>query len=209
MDLLVLAKEPRPGRVKTRLCPPCTHQQAAAIAEAALADTLQAALASGADRVLLALDGDAGEWCPPGVEVVPQGGGDLADRLTASWRATTGPALQIGMDTPHVSSGVLRASLERLQAPAVDAVLGLARDGGWWGIGFAGPAPPEVFRGIPTSQPDTGTRQDERLRELGLRRALLPPLVDVDTWVDALEVASAHPALRFSAAVRAVEQGAG
>ena len=40
--LLVIAKQPLPGRVKTRLVPPCTHEQAAALAEAALADTLHA-----------------------------------------------------------------------------------------------------------------------------------------------------------------------
>lgn len=208
MDLLVLAKEPRPGRVKTRLCPPCTPQEAATIAEAALADTLAAAVASGADRVLLVLDGAPGPWCPSEVEVVPQGEGDLAARLTTAWRATTGPALQIGMDTPQVGASALAAAMATLLDPGVDAVLGPAADGGWWAIGFTRPAPAGVFDQIATSRPDTGARQRARLHHLGLRCVDLDQQVDVDTWDDARQVAAAHPALRFAAAVGAVQAGA-
>ena len=64
--LLVIAKQPVPGRVKTRLVPPCTFEQAAALAEAALADTLQTALTVPARRRVLVLDGNPGPWLPPG-----------------------------------------------------------------------------------------------------------------------------------------------
>ena len=84
MDLLVLAKEPIPGRVKTRLCPPCTPAEAARLAAACLADTLEAACAAGADRVLVALDGRPGDWLPPGVRVVGQGSGGV--RISALHR---------------------------------------------------------------------------------------------------------------------------
>ena len=87
----MIAKEPVPGRVKTRLCPPCSPVEAAALAEAALADTLSAAVAAGADRVLVALDGRPGPWRPPGVVVVDQGAGELAARLTAAWAHAAGP----------------------------------------------------------------------------------------------------------------------
>ena len=206
MDLLVLAKEPVPGRVKTRLCPPCTPDQAAAIAAAALADTLASACASGADRVVLALDGRPGDWCPRRVDVVDQGTGDLADRLTRSWTATNGPALQIGMDTPQLVPGDLDAAMAALEASQVDAVLGPAADGGWWAIGLrhrhAG-----AFTGIPTSRPDTGARQADRLAALGLRTRRLPVRRDVDTWHDALVVADACPTSSFAAAVRRVQDG--
>lgn len=202
MDLLVLAKEPMPGRVKTRLTPPCDPVEAAAIAEAALADTLVAAMASGADRVILALDGTPGLWCPPGVIVVDQGGGALPARLATAWQATAGPAVQIGMDTPQVGAAALRGAM-RLLDGGNDAVLGLAHDGGWWAIGFERPHP-GAFVGIRTSQPDTGSRQLERLRRLGLRTALLATERDVDTWDDALAVATVSPHGAFAAAVRAV-----
>ena len=70
--VLVMAKSPVPGRVKTRLCPPCTPAEAAALAEAALADTLEAVAACGAGRRILALDGAPGPWLPAGFEVVAQ-----------------------------------------------------------------------------------------------------------------------------------------
>jgi hypothetical protein len=205
VDLLVLAKEPRPGRVKTRLCPPCSPPEAARIAEAALADTLAAAVACGADRVVLALDGEPGPWCPAGVHITAQGDGDLAARLATTWRATSGPALQVGMDTPQLDATILDAAMAQLvDDGSSDAVLGLAADGGWWAIGFTGPAPDGVFDGIPTSRSDTGHRQLQRLRSLGLATAALPVLRDVDTWADAQEVAADRPGSRFAAAVDAV-----
>jgi glycosyltransferase A (GT-A) superfamily protein (DUF2064 family) len=193
MDLLVLAKEPVAGRVKTRLCPPCSPAQAAAVAEAALADTLVAAIGSGADRVVLALDGRPGDWCPAGVDVIDQGDGDLAQRLTRSWCAVAGPAVQIGMDTPQLTAAVLDEAMAALVAPGVDAVLGPAEDGGWWGIGLRH-AHPLAFAGIPTSRSDTGRRQAARLAELGLRTRMLARQRDADTWTDALALAFRCPA---------------
>ena len=198
----MLAKEPVPGRVKTRLPPPCTPDTAAALAAAALADTLAAACASGADRVLLALDGRPGEWCPPGVAVVDQGSGSLARRLTTAWRHTTGPALLVGMDTPQLTAADLDIALAALIAPGVDAVLGPAADGGWWTVGLRRPHP-TAFLGVPTSRSDTGVRQMARLTGLGLTVHLLDERIDVDTWADARVVAALAPWTRFAAAVRA------
>lgn len=206
MDILVLAKQPRPGRVKTRLCPPCTQDQAAAIAAAALADTLAAARGSGADRVVLALDGRPGDWCPPGVVIADQGDGDLADRLTRAWTATTGPALQIGMDTPQLTPDDLDTAMSTLTTPGVDGVLGPATDGGWWAIGLRRPHP-RTFTDIPTSRPDTGTRQAARLTALGLRTRRLEVRRDVDTWDDAEAVAGACRGTAFAAAVRRIHDG--
>lgn len=203
MDLLVLAKEPVAGRVKTRLTPPCSPAQAAAIAEAAVADTLAAAMATRADRVVLVLDGEAGRWCPAGVTVVPQGVGSLADRLDTAWRATEGPALQIGMDTPQVTAAELDAAMDLLEGPDVDAVLGDAVDGGWWAIGLR-QAHPRAFVGIATSRADTGRAQRARLHDLGLRTHSLSAHRDVDTWDDALLVAAAAPGGRFAATVQEV-----
>ena len=201
MDLLVLAKAPVPGRVKTRLCPPCTPVEAAALAEAALADTLLAASACGADRLVVALDGDPGGWLPPGAVVVGQGDGSLADRLATAWSAARGPTVQIGMDTPQVGADDLAAALGELDRHR--AVLGLASDGGWWAIGMRAPRS-DVFAGIPTSVEETGALQRSRLRELGLVPALLDERRDVDTWVDAREVARLAPTTRFAAAVHEI-----
>jgi hypothetical protein len=82
VQLIVLAKAPMPGRVKTRLVPPYTYRQAAALAEAALADTLDAALASRAEQVVIALDGRPGPWLPEGCHLIPQRGDALDERLS-------------------------------------------------------------------------------------------------------------------------------
>jgi glycosyltransferase A (GT-A) superfamily protein (DUF2064 family) len=208
VDLLVLAKEPAPGRVKTRLCPPCSPVEAALVAAAALADTLDAAVASGADRVVLALDGRPGPWCPPGVVVIGQGRGGLDRRLAHAWLhgAGRGPALQIGMDTPQVSAAGLDDAMAALADERVDAVLGLATDGGWWALGMRRPRPEAVI-GIPTSRTDTGARQAARLAVLGLRMRRLEVRTDVDTWHDAVAVAMLAPGTRVAAAVRSVAAG--
>ena len=203
MDLVVLAKEPVPGRVKTRLCPPCSPLEAARVAEAALSDTLDAALASGADRVVLALDGRRGPWCPPAVVVIGQGHGSLDRRLAHAWSHGTGrgPALQVGMDTPQVSALDLNRAMAALDDEHVDAVLGPAADGGWWALGMRRPRPDAVL-GVPTGRPDTGARQAERLAALGMRTRPLELQTDIDTWADAVAVAMQAPETRTAAAVR-------
>jgi rSAM/selenodomain-associated transferase 1 len=199
----VLAKQPLAGRVKTRLCPPCTPAQAAELAGAALADTLDAVAAAPAPRRLLALDGEAGSWVPDCFEVVPQREGDLSERLAGAFAAVpTGPALLVGMDTPQLTPGLLAAATEALAEPGVDAVLGPAPDGGYWAIGLGDPAVP-AFAGVPMSTAGTAAAQRRRLRELGLRWRELPALRDVDTIADARAVATADPATRFAAALRA------
>jgi glycosyltransferase A (GT-A) superfamily protein (DUF2064 family) len=201
VDIIVLAKQPVPGRVKTRLCPPCSPAEAAAVAEAALADTLGAACGAGADRVVLALDGRPGPWCPPGVRIVGQGTGPLADRLAVAWSHSSGPAVQIGMDTPQVRPGDLARAMTDVSALGVDAVLGPATDGGWWAIGLRR-RHPLMFVGVPTSRPDTGRRQARRLADLGLRTRFLRCHRDVDTWPDAVAVAAAAPTTAFAGVVR-------
>ena len=198
--LVVLAKAPRPGRSKTRLCPPCTPRDAAALARAALADTLDAVLATPAARRVLVLDGPVGDWLAPGIEVVAQRGAGLDERLAHAFADVGGPALLVGMDTPQVTRGDLARGLERLAAPGVDAVLGPATDGGYWAIGLR-KAQPRAFLGVPMSTAWTGRAQRERLRQLGLRVALLPALRDVDRIADARAVAALAPAGRFARAL--------
>jgi hypothetical protein len=199
--LLVMAKAPVPGRVKTRLCPPLTPEQAAALALAALEDTLAAVAASAAARRVVVLDGEPGAWLPAGFEVMPQAGGALGARMAAAFAAVATPALMIGSDAPHVTPERLDAGLAALEQH--DAVLGPADDGGYWAIGLRQPAA-GVFDGIPMSAPGTAAAQRARLAALGLSVAELAPLRDVDTIEDARAVAAAAPAGRFAAALAAL-----
>lgn len=195
--LLVIAKEPVPGRVKTRLTPPCTPEQAAGVAAAAIADTLAAVAAAPATRRAVVLDGRPGDWLPTGFDVVPQSGGGLDERIAAAFSHLDGPVLLVGMDTPQVTPELLAVD------PARDAWFGPATDGGFWALGLA-EADPGLVRGVPMSRDDTGALQLARLRDAGLDVGLMPELLDVDTAADADAVAARAPGTRFAAAWRDV-----
>jgi rSAM/selenodomain-associated transferase 1 len=193
--LAVIAKAPAPGRSKTRLCPPCTPVEAAALAQASLEDVLAAVAATPAARRVVVLDGEPGPWLPPGFDVLAQRGEGLAERLAAAFEDLGGPALVLGMDTPQVTPALLAVSLRELErAPAV---IGGAADGGYWAIGLQRPDA-RVFAGVPMSHATTGRAQRARLRMLGLRWRELPQLRDVDTIADAHHVAVLAPSTRFA-----------
>ncbi|MEH0548868.1 DUF2064 domain-containing protein [Streptomyces sp. B21-105] len=195
ITLLVVAKEPRPGRVKTRLTPPFTPAEAASLAEAALEDTLRTVAATPAGRRVLVLDGESGPWLPPGFDVVPQCAGGLDERLAAAFAGCDGPALLIGMDTPQVTPELLTVDFE-----GYDACFGPAEDGGFWALGLARPDP-DLLRGVPMSTSATGAVQRARLVAAGLRVRDLPRLRDVDTSADAEAVAAGAAHSRFAAAL--------
>lgn len=203
ITLMVMAKRPRAGRVKTRLCPPCSEKEAADLGRAALADTLDAVAATPVARRVLVLDGRPGKWLPPGFEVIGQRGEGLSERLAAAFDDVPGPALLIGMDTPQVTPSLLAAAATELLSPGTDAVLGPADDGGWWTLGLRRSAP-QVFADVPMSQPDTGARQRDRLGQLGLVVGALPAQRDVDDFDDVLAVAAMAAGTRFAVAVSRV-----
>ena len=203
--LIVLAKAPPPGQSKTRLCPPCTPEEAARLAEAALTDTLAAVAATPTARRVLVLDGRPGAWLPAGAgfEVMGQRGGGLDERLAAAFAGVAGPALLVGMDTPQVDAAVLGDALGLLGRPGIDAVLGPAYDGGWWALGLRDPRPADVL-GVPMSRAWTGAAQRRRLLARGRRVLDLPPMRDVDRIDDARAVAAGAPGTRFAATLAAL-----
>jgi len=198
--LVVIAKAPVPGRSKTRLSPPCSPAEAADLAGAALDDTLSAVARTSVERKLLALEGDLAGDAPAGMEVVPQRGHGLGERLAEALLAAGGPALVIAMDTPQVTPALLAGAVRRLSDPGVDAVLGPSQDGGYWAIGAREPDP-ALFHGVPMSSSRTLEAQRRRLDELDVRWAELPTLRDVDTMEDAQKVAAESPGTRFARAL--------
>ena len=200
---MVIAKEPLPGRAKTRLSPPCTPEEAAALAEAALLDTLEVVARTPAHRRVLVFDGDAERFASSRFEVIPQRGAGLGERLAAAFEDVAEPALLVGMDTPQVTSELLTYGMRTLARPGVDAVLGRAHDGGYWSIGL-GESAMRAFDGVPMSSPFTWREQRARLQELGLRVHDSSPLRDVDTIEDAEAVAGEAPGSRFARAVGAL-----
>jgi rSAM/selenodomain-associated transferase 1 len=201
VQLLVFAKQPVPGRVKTRLCPPCTHPQAAAMAAAALDDTIAAVTATPAARRTLVI---SGSHAPPvGWTVARQHGAGLGERIAHAFNDTAVdglPSMLIGMDTPQVTPDLLTEVACALRH--VDAVLGPAEDGGWWTLALREPHHAVVMRDLPMSTEDTGALTAAALRRRGLTVHTAPTLRDVDTAADAWAVARACSVGRFGAAVR-------
>jgi glycosyltransferase A (GT-A) superfamily protein (DUF2064 family) len=195
--VVILAKEPKPGLVKTRLQSRFTAEQAAELAAAAVRDTQRAVRASRVPRRVLCWDGYPSHFAE-GFQVVPQRPGTLNDRLASAFDdlGRYGPArvLLIGMDTPQINSALLDADWEDC-----DAVLGLSEDGGFWAIGLRMPeSAAGVFAGIEMSTARTGSAQLARLLSMGRSVKLLPPLRDIDEPADAAYVADRFPGLEFS-----------
>jgi glycosyltransferase A (GT-A) superfamily protein (DUF2064 family) len=189
--LIVIAKEPLPGRAKTRLHPPFTLEQAAQLAAAAIDDTLAAVADLPASRRILLFEGIHPPRSADGYEIMPQAAGDLDERLAAAFDAVDGPAVLIGMDTPQLRAADLLPAFEGSE----DAWFGPADDGGFWALGLRAPRG-DLIRGVPMSRDDTGALQLARLK--GLKVGMLRELTDVDTYDDALRVAASAPATSFA-----------
>jgi glycosyltransferase A (GT-A) superfamily protein (DUF2064 family) len=209
--VLVMAKVPVAGRVKTRLAASVGNEHAAWLAHAALLDTLDACeRVFGTGRRYLALAGDLDELEPDlaerlksrldGWTVLAQRGADLAERLEHAHRDvhedTGAPVVQIGMDTPHVDATVL-ALVGELAARS-RSVLGLARDGGWWVLASTSAADVSGLRDVVMSAPNTGQATLQLLRSAGRDVALAPVMRDVDDAADAEHVAASAPQIRFA-----------
>lgn len=210
--VLVVAKAPVPGQAKTRLAATLGAQVAADIAAAALLDTLDAVAATPAAARIVALIGDldrasAGRELRrrlTGFTVIDQRGEDFAQRLVhahadASAAAGGRSVLQIGMDTPQVTPALLSSAADTLVG--APAVLGMARDGGWWALGVHTPELAACLSDVPMSRADTGAVTLAALNGCGVAVTLLPELHDVDTIDDVGAVRSAcAPGSRFASA---------
>lgn len=219
--VLVVAKAPRPGAVKTRLAVDLGEIGAARVAAAALLDTLVVAGAVFNHRVLAL----AGDLADTGVvdtsdirrevrkwQVIGQSSGDLGHRLARAHAdaaehirtagGQTRRILQIGMDTPHVSAGLLEECADLLGGPEADAILGPAEDGGWWVCGTSDPVQAAALADVPTSRSDTGDLTLAALRAVGARVHLVAALRDLDTLDDAKVIAAEHLGLHVSTELR-------
>lgn len=195
--ITVIAKEPVAGRVKTRLVPPLSFEQAAQIASACLVDTFGAVTAmvdEMADvRAVALIDGEPGEWIPDGFDVVMQRGDGLGERL-ANGFSDLGPGLIIGMDTPSVGQWFAEA-IEALRDG--DDAIGMTHDGGYWGIALAA-IDPEVFEGVPMSTKGTGLAQLDQLLLLGRNVQIMPTVHDLDTFEDIAPLIAEIPGSRLA-----------
>jgi len=190
--LAVIAKEPAAGLAKTRLAPALGDHGAAMVAAALLTDTLATVAVVGAEPWLcFAPEAARGRMAAlaPAFRLLPQAGGDLADRLAACASALHAAGATrlaiVGADTPHLPAAWYQVAFALLDH--VDIVLGPALDGGYYLIAIdaaTGPPPAELFTGVPMG---TDLVLGETLRRaecLRLRTCLLPRLRDLDRIED-------------------------
>jgi rSAM/selenodomain-associated transferase 2/rSAM/selenodomain-associated transferase 1 len=190
--LLVFAKAPRVGRVKTRLARDVGSEEAARIYREmgrAIVDRLR----SGRYRLVVChapADGGAevGDWLGrEGLELRPQARGDLGDRMRFAFEeafAEGDRVCIVGTDSPDLDRDRVVRAFERVEAEdGPDAVFGPALDGGYYLLALRRPAP-ALFREIPWSTSKVLARSLERAREAGLRHESLEPLRDVDRLED-------------------------
>jgi rSAM/selenodomain-associated transferase 1 len=184
-SVVVFGREPRPGRVKTRLAREIGAQAAAAVYHELLSATVQVADAIDADLVLSLADPPASGWVPPTVPLEIQCDGDLGRRLEDAFERRFRDGYErvvvIGSDCPELDSHHIGEALDRLATSPV--VLGPASDGGYWLIGQRSTARLDLS-GISWSSPTTLAATRRRLRDLGLRWQELAELRDVDRFED-------------------------
>jgi rSAM/selenodomain-associated transferase 1 len=182
--ILVFAKAPAAGAVKTRLASALGQGAAAELARAFLRDTwmwLQTA-AEGEAAPVLALAGDPSSIDLPGAEIWPQGSGDLGERLARGITKALERArwvIAIGADSPGLPAELLRAAIGALREGEEDSVIGPCDDGGFYLLGLRR-CPEGIFNGLPWSEATTFDATLARLRERGLRTAILDAWFDVD-----------------------------
>jgi rSAM/selenodomain-associated transferase 1 len=201
--LIIFAKKPVPGQVKTRLCPPLAPEEAARLYAGFLEDTLEEMRRLPGMRLALAY-APAGaraffqDLVPPGVSLFPQEGADLGERMARAfaWGFEAGyaPVLLRGSDTPDLSGAVVLEAAHVLGEGLAPVALGPSLDGGYYLVGLTAPHP-ELFRELAWSGVTVFHDTLERARRLSLPVHLLPGWRDIDNFSDlAAFLERPHPA---------------
>ena len=188
--MVMMARRPEAGRVKTRLCPPLTAEQAAMLYTAFLHDLVELLRRIPAVQPLIAYtpetDADYFAALAPDIARRPQRGIDLSARLatitTDLFHEGAPAVVVIGSDSPALPAAYIEEAFATLTNGA-DLVLGPADDGGYYLVGLR-QSMPVLFTNVVMS---TATVLHDTLviaEQLGLRTTLLAPWYDVDTFAD-------------------------
>jgi hypothetical protein len=184
----IMAKAPRPGEVKTRLCPPLLAAEAAALYRCFLLDKIAAVRALHGVRPVLAYTPDEAQAelavLAPDFTLVPQRGADLGARLHATLAGLLGAghpgAIAVDSDTPTLPREFLQRAVDCLARPGPDVVLGPTEDGGYYLIGVRA-AHRALFDDVPWSTRVVLEATLRRAAAAGLEAVRMPTWFDVDT----------------------------
>lgn len=187
--LIIFAKEPAPGQVKTRLSPPLSPVEAAELYQYFLQDVVAEMTQLPEITVALAhapasaRDFFAG-LVPAGIQFVPQADADLGERLRQAfaWGFAQGfgAVLIRNSDSPDLPGSIIRTGAEALLSDAANVVLGPCPDGGYYLAGLRRPCP-ELFQNVAWSTDKVLQQTLHQAQSLGLRCHLLPPWPDIDS----------------------------
>jgi len=186
--LAVMAKAPRAGKVKTRLVPPLTYEQSAALNVCFLRDTTEniAAIDGSAGLISYTPEGDESLFdglLPDGFCLIAQRGDAFGERLLAAAEDILscgyGAVCLIDSDSPTVPAETFAQAVAELAKPGDRVVLGPSDDGGYYLIGLK-KAHAEPFERITWSTATVCAETCERVKEAGLELVLLPTWYDVD-----------------------------
>ena len=193
--VVIVAKEPIPGKVKTRLSPEISSVDAASLYRCFLIDRIKGIGAlTGVDRGVAYTPEEAiGTFSAmplDGFDLFPQRGADLGERLSNIFLdklATGYDAVSIvDSDSPDLPNSLIRESLQLLLSKQAEVVFGPCHDGGYYLVGMRRPHP-ELFRNIPWSTASVLYLSLEKSRKLGLNVKLLSFWNDLDTFEDLVE----------------------
>jgi len=189
---LIFARQPVPGKVKTRLSPPLLPEEAADLYACMLGDVL--AMAASLPDVEKYLFYDGGEESleyfkvrAPGMTCIPQRGKDLGERMAEALRDAfsmcNGAAVIIGTDSPDLPSALIEDAFARLKHGENEVVVGPSEDGGYYLVGMTR-LHRELFRDISWSSDKVMKETMKRASDAGIAVSLLPMWRDVDTAAD-------------------------
>jgi len=203
--LAVMAKAPIAGKVKTRLVPPFTREQAAELYRALLMDHLEHLSGLTVAELYLVYTPDSAaplmkQLAPPNFQCIAQHDGDLGERMNAAfidlWQLGHRNVVVIGSDLPALPLDFLGTAFGLLATSAPQVVLGPSRDGGYYVVGMNRPTP-EIFQDMTWSHNQVLAQTMKRLAGLGIASELLPTWFDLDTVEDLAYLQSlSEPATR-------------
>jgi len=190
--LVVMAKAPVPGHVKTRLNPPFTPEEAVDLYRCFLQDRIRTLnRLKGIDRAIAFTPADARDMFIPfsqnGIRLFSQKGKDLGERLNTIFVEKLAGGYDavsiIDSDTPDLPQSTIQESFRRLLSVQADVVFGPCYDGGYYLVGMRKPHP-ELFDDIPWSTATVLSKTLEKAKQLHVKTDLLPWWNDLDTYED-------------------------
>ena len=199
IPLVVFAKAPQAGSVKTRLHSHCSPAQAAEIAKILLQQTIEKTQAAWPGQILLSVWPNLQDPCLQQLaeryqlSMTTQANGDLGEKMAAAFERFGYPAAIIGSDAPHILGDSLVEAHDLLASG--ENVIGPSEDGGYYLLGLQ-QASPRLFADVAWGGDTVLATTLDGARQQNLKIEQIAPLNDVDTWADLVAVTDLIPQLR-------------